>query len=133
MIDSPTTLRTLWVSARDALAEYGREAEAAITTKSAVDWPIWLVILLAPVGIFALAKLLPWVVDLLSLFRALVQAIKDCVYDVKGKLPGGHMRFPDKRLTSAQLQMLQAQRGLYPPDPAERSRWANREGEFADD
>lgn len=133
MSEDLTTLRSLWASAHDALGEYGRAAEVAITTKSLVDWPIWLLVLSALAALFLVAKLLPLVGDLFSLLRALVHAVKEFAYDLRGKLPGGDLRFPDKRLTSAQLQMLRTQRGLYSPDPAERSGWANREGEFADD
>lgn len=133
MSEDPTTLRSLWASAHDALGEYGRAAEVAITTKSIVDWPIWLLVLAALATVFLLSRLLPLVGDLFSLLRALMHAVKEFAYDLAGKFPGGDARFPNKRQSSAQLQMLRAQRGLYSPDPAERSRWANREGEFADD
>lgn len=133
MNEDPTTLRSLWASLTESLQGHGQVAADAIATKGVVDWPIWLLIVLAPVAIIAVLMLLPVVGMALSFLVALVHAVKESIYDLGGKLPGGETRYPAKYLTAAQVQMLRERRGQFSLDPAERLRWANREGEFADE
>ena len=129
MFKAEVTLRSLWESAQ----AHGQAGLDAVEKKSFVDWPIWLVVLSIPVALVALRLLLPIASDFVGLLVALCREISASFVDLARLSKRGRSRYPDPTLGEADRKMLAAHEGRFSDDPAERERWYNREGEYAED